>query len=123
MRIAALYDIHGNLFALEAVLAEIREVRPDTILIGGDVAAGPFPVETLDRLTRFDGDVRFIRGNADRAADEMRASGFPGADEFVDELLLSPPGPAETAARFEKVALERAANQVVFTLPPRPHLR
>jgi len=248
MRIAALYDIHGNLFALDAVLAELGEIRPDAILVGGDVAAGPFPAETLDRLTSLDADVRFIRGNADRevawpsedasvwaerarwahgrltptgcdflarlaermilevdgigptlfchgsprsdeeiitaltvderlreilagveqhlvvgghthmqldrrvddvrfvnagsiglpyeetpgaywtllgpgverrhtsydlarAADAMRASGYPGADEFVEKLLLAPPRPAEVAARFEKMALERAARR------------
>ena len=63
MRVAALYDIHGNLPALEAVLAE---VDADVLVIGGDFAMGPWPSETLERLRALDGDVRFIRGNADR---------------------------------------------------------
>lgn len=47
-RIAALYDVHGNLPALEAVL---QEVPGDAeIVVGGDVATGAFPAETLDRL-------------------------------------------------------------------------
>ena len=63
MRVAALYDIHGNLTALDAVLAE---VDADVIVIGGDTVMGPMPSETLERLRGLDGDVRFIRGNADR---------------------------------------------------------
>ena len=63
MRVAALYDIHGNLPALDAVLAE---VDADVIVIGGDFAAGAWPSETVERLRSLAGDVRFIRGNADR---------------------------------------------------------
>jgi putative phosphoesterase len=64
LRIAALYDVHGNLPALEAVLAEIP---PDAgIVVGGDVAAGPFPAETLERLRALGGRVHWLRGNADR---------------------------------------------------------
>ena len=40
-RVAAIYDIHGYLPALEAVLADLESVRPDLIVVGGDVAAGP----------------------------------------------------------------------------------
>jgi putative phosphoesterase len=66
MCIAALYDIHGNLPALEAVLREVDEARPDVIVVGGDVVSGPFPRETLDLLLGLGASVRFIRGNADR---------------------------------------------------------
>jgi putative phosphoesterase len=62
-RVAALYDVHGNLPALDAVLAE---VDADVILVGGDVAAGPWPAETLERLRALGERVRWIRGNADR---------------------------------------------------------
>ena len=61
MRVAALYDVHANLPAVEAVLAE---VDADTILVGGDVVLGPMPKETL-RLLR-DRGATFIRGNCDR---------------------------------------------------------
>jgi predicted MPP superfamily phosphohydrolase len=47
MRIAALYDIHGNLPALDAVLNEVERKPPDLILIGGDVWPGPLPAESL----------------------------------------------------------------------------
>ena len=65
MRVAALYDVHGNLPALESVLAEVAAERVGTIVCGGDVVGGPFPAEVLDRLARVPG-VRFVRGNADR---------------------------------------------------------
>ena len=41
MRVAALYDIHANLPALEAVLQEIRQAEDDRIVVGGDVVPGP----------------------------------------------------------------------------------
>lgn len=47
MRVAALYDIHGNLPALEAVLAEVGKEHVDQIVVGGDVVPGPMPRETL----------------------------------------------------------------------------
>jgi putative phosphoesterase len=62
-RVAALYDVHGNLPALDAVLAD---VDAEQIVVGGDVAAGPWPAETLERLRELGERVRWIRGNADR---------------------------------------------------------
>ena len=64
--LALLYDVHGNLPALEAVLAEVGDA--DAIVIGGDFSRGPMPVETVDRLRGLGERVRFIRGNADRPA-------------------------------------------------------
>jgi len=66
MRTAALYDIHSNLPALEAVLDEIRREKVDEILIGGDVVPGPMPRETIARLLDIDLPKRFIMGNGDR---------------------------------------------------------
>jgi putative phosphoesterase len=62
-QVAALYDVHGNLPALDAVLGELDA---DVILVGGDVAAGPWPAETLQRLRALGDRVHWIRGNADR---------------------------------------------------------
>lgn len=39
--VAAIYDIHGNLPALNAVLKELKNVQPDHILVGGDIVSGP----------------------------------------------------------------------------------
>jgi Icc-related predicted phosphoesterase len=47
MKVAALYDIHGNLFALEAVLREVRDARVHFVVVGGDVLPGLMPRETL----------------------------------------------------------------------------
>jgi putative phosphoesterase len=66
MRIAAISDIHGNLPALEAVLAEIDTLDVDLIVVCGDIAAGPMPAPTIDRLRSLDRPARFVRGNADR---------------------------------------------------------
>ena len=68
MRVAALYDIHANLPALEAVLDEVRRAGVDEIVVGGDVLPGPMPCETIDCLLDLDVPVRFIHGNGDREA-------------------------------------------------------
>lgn len=65
MRVAALYDIHGNLPALEAVLQEVRQAKVDQIVVGGDVVTGPMPRETLACLLALDIPVRFIAGNCE----------------------------------------------------------
>lgn len=82
MRVAALYDIHGNVHALDAVLAEIDHARPDVILIGGDIVAGPFPIEVLERLMGR-GDVRFIRGNTER---EILGQGLTPSPSWAERM-------------------------------------
>jgi predicted phosphodiesterase len=66
MRVAALYDIHGNFPALEAVLQEVRQARVDQVVVGGDMFPGPMPSETLACLLALDIPVLFIHGNGDR---------------------------------------------------------
>jgi putative phosphoesterase len=63
-RVAALYDVHGNLPALEAVLADVAEA--DVIVVGGDVVGGAFSAETVERLRGLGDAVRWLRGNAER---------------------------------------------------------
>lgn len=65
MRVAALSDIHGNLPALAAVLAEIEREGVDAIVVAGDTVAGPWPVEVFDAVVRLDAAI--VGGNADRA--------------------------------------------------------
>jgi hypothetical protein len=78
MRVAALYDIHGNLPALEAVLKEIRQMDI-TQVVGGDVLPGPMPRETMARLANLDLPVQFIQGNGDREVlAQMRGQGNAG---------------------------------------------
>jgi predicted phosphodiesterase len=62
-----LCDIHGNVPALRAVLAEVEAAGVDLIVFGGDVAAGPMPVETIELLAGYGSRARLVRGNADRA--------------------------------------------------------
>jgi predicted phosphodiesterase len=64
MRIAALYDIHGNPAALEAVLAELEADPPDAVVVGGDVAPGPLVGECLELLRPL--NPRYVMGNGDR---------------------------------------------------------
>jgi len=70
MRVAALYDIHGNLPALEAVLAEVERERVDAIVVGGDIASGPPQPREVVELVRSLPNAHCIRGNADRLFDE-----------------------------------------------------
>jgi putative phosphoesterase len=78
--IATLYDVHGNLRALEAVLAEVPDDA--TIVVGGDVCAGgEQPSETLERLRALGDRVVWVRGNADREL-------TPGEGGLVPEPLV-----------------------------------
>jgi putative phosphoesterase len=82
MRVAALYDVHGNLPALEAVVAEVSRESVDAIVVGGDIASGPpQPRETVE-LVRSLPNAHCIRGNADR----LDAPEFRG-DEGLAWLL------------------------------------
>jgi predicted phosphodiesterase len=67
MRVAALYDIHGNLPALEAVLEDVDQADVDQIIVGGDVIPGPMPRETLGRLQDLGLPTHFIYGNGELA--------------------------------------------------------
>ena len=73
MRVAALYDVHGNFPALEAVLTEVERAGVDEIVFGGDLTWGPSPRETL-ALVRSVAGARFVRGNADRDPDDWERS-------------------------------------------------
>lgn len=87
MRVAALYDVHGNLPALETVLAEVDGVGVDVVVVGGDVAIGPMPLATLERLLELGERALFLRGNGDReiAADPAR----PGGGLWVERTRWS----------------------------------
>jgi putative phosphoesterase len=93
VRVAALYDVHGNLPALEAVLPE---VDADLIVVGGDVIGGAFPAATLERLRGLGDRVRWLRGNAERELVEgsgSREAGPPPGElerlraAFTDEQV------------------------------------
>jgi putative phosphoesterase len=85
VRVAVLNDVHGNLPALEAVLAEVASLELDEIVCGGDVVAGPFPLESLERLLAL--EAVFVRGNGDRKPSDWVAEHLdPLSLEFLREL-------------------------------------
>jgi putative phosphoesterase len=108
VRIAALYDIHGNLPALDAVLADVARARVDVIVVGGDVASGPLPAQTIDRLCALASPTHFVRGNADREA----VAAFDAPPQ--------PPGddPAAQAAAFTASRLSRAQRDFLDGFEP-----
>ena len=73
--VAVLSDIHGVLPALDAVLAEPDVIAAERIVLTGDVAAGPLPVHTLDRLCGLAEKVVWVRGNAEREMVRMARGG------------------------------------------------
>jgi putative phosphoesterase len=79
MRVAAIYDIHGNLPALEAVLEEIRQAEVDQVVVGGDVVPGPMPRETLRCLLDLNIPVQLIQGNGESAVLAQMAGKDPAA--------------------------------------------
>jgi putative phosphoesterase len=85
MRVAALYDIHGNLPALEAVLAEVERERVDAIVVGGDIASGPPQPREVVELVRSLPNAHCIRGNADRLRDREHA-GEEGLEWLLSQL-------------------------------------
>jgi putative phosphoesterase len=85
VRVAALYDVHGNLPALEAVLAEVQELEVDAVVVGGDIAIGPMPQATLQRLLALGERALFVRGNGDREIAAPEA----GADLWLERTRWS----------------------------------
>jgi predicted phosphodiesterase len=77
LRVAVLADIHGNLPALEAVLRDVEAAAVDMIVLNGDLADGPMPAETLDRLEALGTQAMWVRGNTDRCL----AAAFDGTFE------------------------------------------
>jgi predicted phosphodiesterase len=88
-RVALLSDIHGNLVALEAVLADMARRGPfDRIIVAGDLAwSGPWPAEVVDRVRGESGAV-VIQGNTDaffrRRPDDTPAGKREG--RFAEQL-------------------------------------
>jgi diadenosine tetraphosphatase ApaH/serine/threonine PP2A family protein phosphatase len=107
--LAALYDIHGNLPALDAVLADAETAGADSFLLGGDYASlGAWPVETLERLRGLPSPA-WLRGNWERW---QASPSFAPKLEFIQAAMgwvrdaLGPESVAELAALPETATLD-----------------
>jgi predicted phosphodiesterase len=103
--VAALYDVHGMPWALEAVL---EENDADAIVFGGDLVWGPYPRETLALIRALDASV--IRGNADRERDEWLSEQLT-AEEL--EWLVDLPPSATLDGVFYCHATPRSDEEIV----------
>ncbi|MEY2484030.1 MAG: hypothetical protein QOK24_2558 [Verrucomicrobiota bacterium] len=90
MRVAAIYDIHGNLPSLEAVLDVILQAEVDLVVVGGDVVPGPMPLETLRCLLSLPIPVQFIQGNGETAVlAEIAGRNSTVPEQFRDAIRHS----------------------------------
>jgi len=96
MRVAIVSDIHGNRRAFEAVVADLRQVAPDVVVHGGDLATGG--------------------AHQAEIIDQVRSLGWPGVRGNTDEMLWAPERLAEYAAANPKIAPILAMVQE--TIPP-----
>jgi putative phosphoesterase len=96
MRVGIVSDVHGNLRAFEAVLADLRHVAPDLVVHGGDLAyGGAHPAEIIDQI---------------------RALGWPGVRGNTDEMLWSPKSLSAFAAKTPQLGPLLARIQAA--IPP-----
>ena len=123
--LAVLYDIHGNLPALEAVLAHASDA--DEFLLGGDYAtAGAWPRETVERLKELD-NATWIRGNADRwlvdrhdAPDPIAGYAAQAAEQLGEGLVAELYGLPETTTIGETLFCHASPRSDMETFPPKP---
>jgi predicted phosphodiesterase len=104
MRAAVLADVHGNLPALDAVLAEVDAAGVDAVVLLGDIALGPMPAQTLDRLDALGDRAVWVHGNCER---EM-VTAFDGGEV---------PGPFGADAAASAALIGRAHRDLIDGLP------
>jgi predicted phosphodiesterase len=115
MRVAALYDIHGNLPALEAVLHDLRRRGLDRIVIGGDVVPGPMSRESIDRVLNLGVPTDFVLGNGEVAALAERAGSPSGVPEpYRDVVRWS----GESLTPEQTDAIASWPRTVLLRIPP-----
>jgi predicted phosphodiesterase len=117
MRVAALYDIHGNLPALEAVLAEPDVAGADRVVVGGDALEGPMPAETLALLAALGDRVAWVRGNTERELIE-RLGADPDEGELWDRRATWAAGRLTAADRAFFTSWPLAVGLTVDGLGP-----
>jgi putative phosphoesterase len=110
VRVAALYDVHGMLEPLEAVLRELEAEEVDAVVIGGDAISGPQPLETNARLRELELPVHWIRGNGERAL------GPDAADAVMDPSSESLAFTAGQFSEEQRLELSSLPERVVLEL-------
>ncbi len=110
MNVLALYDIHGNLDALQAVLSDPRATDADAIVVGGDVVPGAFASDCLSLLRGLELPVHWVRGNGEREVAEAAASG-------IDPDGVPPDALPELTAAHTAVALGTDVSAWLGALP------
>jgi predicted phosphodiesterase len=108
--LAILYDIHGNLVALEEVLADADKAGADAYFLGGDFGAwSPWPLETLERLRSLP-DTTWIRGNGERWLRE------PPLDrpDVAQELAESDPGVGKEEGWLYSLQAQKELDGVLY---------
>lgn len=104
MKVAVLADIHANLPALEAVLAEVDAAGADTIVLLGDIALGPMPAHTVERLAELGDRAIWVHGNCERELITV----FDGGEV---------PGPNGTAAAAAAALVSQSQRDRISGLP------
>ncbi|GIL30673.1 metallophosphoesterase family protein [Actinocatenispora comari] len=107
MKLAVLADIHGHLPALDAVLADVEAAGVDALVLNGDIATGPMPAETLDRLLALGDRAIWVGGNADRELVEECDGRLP---TDLPDLVTLP-------TRYAASRLTRAHRDLLAGLP------
>jgi predicted phosphodiesterase len=100
-RVAVLSDVHGNVPALAAVLAELAGYRPDLVVFCGDLTWGAEPERTIELASALGDRAVFVRGNAERAVLEL-ARGTRAPNRPREEWMLAqhPPAAVDFLAGF-----------------------
>ena len=118
MPIAALYDIHANLPALEAVLHDIRQIGVDRVVVGGDVVPGPMSRETLRRLLDLDRPVQFVHGNGELAMlAQMAAAEADSVTYWGTVSGAPPPEPIREVYRWTAQQIQPEYEPVLASWP------
>jgi predicted phosphodiesterase len=118
MRVAALYDIHGNLPALEAVLEDVARAEVDRIVVGGDVLPGPMPRESLELLLGLDTPTQCIYGNGELMVLAQIAASDSGRVTYWGTTTGQPlPEPMQEVARWTGRQLGVTHEQVIRSWP------
>ena len=116
VEVLALYDIHGNVDALDAVLADPRAASPDAVVVGGDTVPGAFARETLARLEALTVPTHWIRGNGEREVAEAVGAPDPAPDDLaaVTAAITAADLGAERARPLGELPLTVELDGVLF---------